>query len=142
MNKKKIIGVVVLFILAAVIWRINLKYFGSIRQFKSVSSPIPEKMESLPDLVVKSDFEFIPLKRDPFNTILDTGPREPVMPRFSLVGIVIARGSALALMARSDSNVYTMKKGETYLGMKITDITPKQVMVDFSGKKETLTIWH
>lgn len=94
------------------------------------------------DSSFKADFEFLPLKRDPFNAVLDTGPREPVMPQFSLVGIIIGRGSALALMTRPDSNVYTMKKGETYMGMKITDITPKQVMVDFLGKKETLTIWH
>ena len=96
----------------------------------------------LPESLSQSDFKFKPLKRDPFNVTVDTGPKEPQMPQLSLRGIIIAKDGALALMELPDGNVYPMRKGEKYLGVKITKITSKEVTVDFRGKKETFTVWE
>ena len=142
MKTRKAFVIPVLIAVVAITWLINAKFITSIRNKASeptlVESELPFSAESL----TISDFRFTPIKRDPFNVVIDTGPREPVMPKFSLRGVIITKDGSLALMELADGNVYTMKQGQKYLGVAIKKITPKQVVAEFRGRKITFEVWQ
>lgn len=128
-----------------IIWYLNFQFIQKIqakgKEIKTSYRETISRFDSLP----KYDFIFKDIKNDPFNisvNITDTIAKAPTMPMFNLKGVVITKGGALALMELADGNVYTLKKGETYLGVKIKDITSKDVTIEFRGKKETLRIWE
>ena len=142
MRLKKLLIIPILIVLVTIIWVINAKFLsritGGTQKTDIVEHETPFSAESL----ATSDFKFTPLKRDPFNIIIDTLPKEPLMPKFSLRGVVISEEGSLALMELTDGNVYTMKQGQKYLGVTIKKITPKQVITEFRGRKITFEVWQ
>lgn len=140
MKIKKLIIIFFLIVIVALVWIFNLKFISRIKSQRAEMKPIISTSLFSAESLEKSDFKFSPIKRDPFNIIVDTGPKEPVMPLFSLKGVVITDNGALALMELSDGNVYPMKQGEKYLGVKIKKITSKQVTAEFRGRKTTFTV--
>lgn len=141
MKAKKGLIIFILLALILSIWYYNWQAIKKIPGSNMVTE-MPHNnvliVESLPEI----DFVYKDIKYDPFNLFIDTTLREPTKPILCLKGIVIAKGEALALMELSGNETYLMKKGETYLGVKIKEITPKYVTIEFRGKKEVLKIWE
>jgi hypothetical protein len=142
MKRRKIGIILVLTIVMVIIWFFNAGQIASIKKHESTVNPKSHDFLFSPESIHTPNFTFTPLNRDPFNVVIDTMPKEPIMPQLSLRGVILAKDGALALMELSDGNVYPMKKGETYLGVKINKITPKEVVVVFRGKKTTFTVWE
>ncbi len=142
MKIKKPMIMILLIVIIVIIWTINIRFMSSMKIQKATMKPIPNTPMFSTDSIGKVDYDFKRVERDPFNVIVDTEPQEPLMPLFSLKGIVLMENGALALMELPDGNVYPLKKGEKYLGVKIKKITPKQVVVEFRGKRETFTVWQ
>jgi type II secretory pathway component PulC len=142
MKMKKPAITLSLVVVVFVIWFLNVKFIKRIKEHNTTSDPVSYTSIPSAESLKTNNFEFKPLKRDPFNVIVDTMPKEPEMPSFSLRGVVLAEDGALALMELADGNVYPMKQGETYLGVKIKEITPKEVTVVFRGRKQIFTVWQ
>jgi type II secretory pathway component PulC len=142
MKIKKFYILLSLIIFVIIIWIFNIRYISNITTHTNEPQPKTSTSFFSPESILNSGFKFKPLKNDPFNVVVDTGPEEPQMPTLSLKGLVLARDGALALMELPDGNVYPMKQGEKYLGVKIKKITPKEVIVEFRGKKEIFTVWE
>lgn len=140
MKVKEILTSLVLFTLIVVIWYYNIKLVKNIPAHQSKSeipSFNPTEIDSLP----KFNFVYKDVKRDPFNVVFDTTRKEPVKPLFTLKGVVLSQNGSSALI-EVFGQTYLMRKGETYLGMKIKEITPKDVVIEFRGKKEILRLWE
>lgn len=131
----------VLSVLVVLVWTFNVRLLKKLPA-KNNSGTTQTRPISFPtDSLIRDDFVYKDLSRDPFNAVLrDTINKEPVMPAFTLAGVVLARTGSLALMQFADGNVYTMKKGEQCLGVTVKEITPRQVTVEFRGKREVLQI--
>lgn len=142
MRIKKFFIIPVLIVLVTTIWVINAKFLSKITGGTSRPDVARHETPFSAESLITPDFKFTPLKRDPFNIIIDTTPKEPVMPKFSLRGVVISEEGSLALMELTDGNVYTMKQGQKYLGVSIKKITPKQVIAEFRGRKVTFEVWQ
>lgn len=141
-KKAKALLIPILIFVLAIIWFFNVRFITKIKTHMPESTDVQSVSAFSAESLAVSDFKFKPLKRDPFNIIIDTGPKEPVMPKLSLKGVVLTEDGALALMELADGNVYTMKQGEKYLGVTIKKITPKQVIVEFRGRKVTFEVWQ
>jgi type II secretory pathway component PulC len=142
MKAKKALIIPVLIVLMAIIWIVNARFLSNITRETPKPVIVEHELPFTAESLATPDFKFTPLKRDPFNVIIDTTPKEPVMPKFSLRGVVINKKGSLALMELSDGNVYTMKQGQKYLGVLIKEITPKQVIAEFRGHKVTFEVWQ
>jgi type II secretory pathway component PulC len=142
MKIKRIYILLPLIIFVIIIWIFNINYISNITTRTNEIQPKPSTSFFSAESISKSGFKFKPLKKDPFNVVVDTGPKEPQIPVLTLKGVVLARDGALALMELPDGNVYPMKQGEKYLGVKIKKVTPKEVIVEFRGKKEIFTVWE
>jgi hypothetical protein len=140
MKSKRPVILAVLFCLAVVIWFINVKFIMNVRQQKDELTIHLNTPGFTIDSTGTSQYIFKPVKRDPFNVIVDTGPKEPVMPQLFLRGVVVTEGGAVALMELSDGNVYPMKQGDTYQGVQIKKITSKTVTITYRGKKHSFPI--
>lgn len=124
-----------------IIWYFNLHFIKKIRSQKiEIQTPQRNVLFS-PDSLPRFDFVYKNVKRDPFYVIIDTVAKEPA-PRFSLRGIVLSKQGALAVIEMPDGNVYTMKKGDKYMGVKIKKITPKTVILDIRGREQVLNVWE
>ncbi len=142
MKVSKIAILISAIVVVIVIWFFNIRFIRIISSMKGRIEPVQDTSLFTVEAPAKSNFEFKPIKRDPFNVVIDTGPKEAAMPAFSLQGVVLTNDGALALMELANGNVYTMKQGEEYLGVKIKKITPKEVIVEFRGRKVTFGIWE
>ena len=138
----RVLAVPVLIVLVVIIWSINTHFLSSIRSNKSKTTSVTKELSLFADSSIVSDFKFTPIKRDPFNVVIDTTPKEPAMPKFSLRGVIITEDGSLALMQLNDGNVYTMKQGQKYLGVSVKKITSKQVIAEFRGRKVTFDVWQ
>ena len=133
--------IAVLTVLVVLVWTFNVRLLKKLPA-KINAGAIQTKPILFPtDSLIRDDFVYKDLSRDPFNAVLrDTINKEPVMPAFTLAGVVLARTGSLALMQLADGNVYTMKKGEKCLGVTVKEITSRQVTIEFRGRQEILQI--
>jgi len=144
MNSTKVIIIMILLMVIVIVWYFNVHFIRSIQsQQTKLETPDRETFfasESLP----KFDFVYKNVKRDPFRVIVETVAKttEPIPPRFYLRGVVLAKDGAIALIEMPNGNVYTMKKGEEYMGAKIKKITPKSVVLNFRGHEIILNVWE
>lgn len=144
MNSKKGIVIVILLMVIVVVWYFNVHFIRGIQsQQTKLETPDREPFfasESLP----RFDFVYKNVQRDPFHVIVKTVAKttEPIPPRFYLRGVVLAKDGAIALIEMPDGNVYTMKKGDEYMGAKIKKITPKSVVLNVRGHEIILNVWE
>ncbi len=138
MKPKKLLMIIPLLIITSVIWYANIKRLKEIsnrNQGYELNCHIDFYFDSLPQY----NFVYKDIQRDPFNTIPDTNKEEPTRPSFILKGVVLSGDKASALVEFS-GETYLIKNGETYLGVKIKEITSKSVTIEFRGKEETIYI--
>lgn len=121
------------------IWTINFIFLRDIQTSAGPLNFVDIPQYSADESLTVEKFIFKPLKRDPFNVVVDTVPYIP-MPRCILRGVVITDDGAVALMELSDNNIYPMKKGDVYKGIKIKNITSEKVILQFRGRSDTLLI--
>ena len=144
MNTKKVMVIVILLMVIVAVWYFNVHFIRNIHsQRVEVNTPRRETFfasESLP----RFDFVYKDVQRDPFRVIVETVAKttEPIPPRFYLRGVVLAKDGAIALIELPDGNVYTMKKGDEYMGAKIKKITPKSVVLSIRGHEIILNVWE
>jgi hypothetical protein len=141
--KKKIIIIPGLAIITTVIWLVNINLLASIRSKGEDSSGQPDSLPSFDENLqtAREVVSFKPVSRDPFNVVIDTAAREPAMPKLSLRGVVLTNKGAIALMELPDGSTSTMKKGDSYRGVRIEDITPREVIAYFGKHKFVFSIW-
>lgn len=140
MRIKKSLTTLILIIVILVIWIYNLLLVKNlpVQPEQSANKTFDSKyIDSLPLF----NFEYKDIKRDPFNVILDTTPKETVKPVFTLKGVVLSQGESSALM-EIFNETYLLRKNETCVGIKIKEITPKSVTIEFRGKEEILKLWE
>jgi type II secretory pathway component PulC len=138
-KKKHLLLIPSLVIMVAAIWTINVILLRNINTGAGSSNPDDTSRFSAAESLAVTHFIFRPLKRDPFNIVVDTVPHVP-MPRCILRGVVMTGDGAVALMELSDANIYPMKKGDVYKGVKIKNITPDWVILQFRGRTDTVLI--
>jgi type II secretory pathway component PulC len=138
MKLEKLLMIIPLLIITSVIWYTNIRRLKEIAD-KDQGYEITERVDFYSDSLPGYNFIYKDIQRDPFNVIPDTNTEEPTRPSFILKGIVLCEDKASALMEFT-GETYLVKKGETYLGVKVKEITPKSVTIEFRGKEETLYI--
>jgi|GEM_PF-3352312 len=138
MKPKSLLIIILLLIITFVIWYANFKRLKEIvdkdRKYEATQHD-SFYSESLPQY----NFIYKDIQRDPFNIVPDTIIKEPSRPSFILKGVVLSENKASALIEFS-GETYLIKKGETYFGIKIKEITPKKVTIEFRGKEEVLYV--
>ena len=139
MKKKHFLFIVFLIFAVVVVWTVNFVLLRNIHTGKDMSDPEEISHVSSSESLTVETFTFTPLKRDPFNVVVDTVPQIP-MPRCVLRGVVLTGDGAVALMELSDSKIYPMKKGDVYKGVKIKTISQDQVILQFRGRTDTLLV--
>ena len=141
MKNNRLIFIIGLILLIVLVWYINYRLIRKIPKSIPINTVYTSHKPVVFDSLMKNDYVYKDLTRDPFNVVnRDTISKEPVMPLFSLAGVVLTHDGSLALMQLRDGNVYTMKKDEKYLGVTIKEITPRQVTIEYRGKKEVLNV--
>lgn len=141
--KKKVVLIPLLAAAVTAVWVFNISLLAGIGS-QVQKNPAEDDMNIVywdTSHAESNEVSFKPVKRDPFNVFVDTTPREPPMPKLSLRGVVLTSKGALALMELPDGSISTMKKGDTYGGVTIEDITAREVVTRFRSKQFIFAIW-
>jgi len=138
MKLRRLLIIIPILIITSVIWYMNLRRLKEIT-YKDQGYEITKSAYFYSESLPGYNFIYKDIQRDPFNTIPDTITKEPSRPIFILKGVVLCADKASALIEFS-GETYLIKKGEAYLGVKIKEITPKSVTIEFRGKEEALYI--
>lgn len=145
MNTKKVVVIVILLVLIGSVWYFSIPFIRDIYSQQQIVVNPPHResfftFESLP----KFNFVYKNIQRDPFYAVAETVVKvsESTPLRYYLRGIVFAKEGAIALIEMPDGNVYTMKRGEEYMGAKIKKITQKSVVLKIRGHEIILNVWE